>query len=80
MISLFRVYHNHNKKKRYHVTHDSDPWYTKTINALQLGGKGENTRESYARSVRQLHEYINKDPLQMTDQELKDYFLYGCNI
>ena len=55
------------------------PWYTKTINALQLAGKGDKTRESYARSVRQLLEYVNKDPLQITEQELKDYFLYRRN-
>jgi len=29
------------------------PWYNKTIKALQLAGKGDKTRESYARSVRQ---------------------------
>ncbi len=42
------------------------PWYTNTIHALQLAGKGDKTQESYARSVRQLIEYINKDPLQIT--------------
>ena len=55
------------------------PWYTKTINALQLAGKGDRTQECYARSVRQLLEYVNKDPLQITEQELKDYFLFRRN-
>ena len=38
------------------------PWYNKTIKALQLAGKGDKTQESYARSVRQLIEYV-KNPL-----------------
>ncbi|WP_211232732.1 phage integrase N-terminal SAM-like domain-containing protein, partial [Desulfatirhabdium butyrativorans] len=73
MISLLRVFHNH-KKRRDIMSHTlQTPWYTKTINVLQLAGKGDKTQESYARSVRQLLEYINKDPLQITEQELKDY-------
>jgi hypothetical protein len=55
------------------------PWYNKTIKALQLAGKGDRTQESYARSVRQLLEYVKKDPLQITEQELQAYFLYRRN-
>jgi site-specific recombinase XerD len=55
------------------------PWYNKTIDALQLAGKGDRTQECYARSVRQLLEYVKKDPLQITEQELQAYFLFRRN-
>jgi site-specific recombinase XerD len=55
------------------------PWYNKTITTLQLAGKGDRTQETYARSVRQLLEYCNKDPYAITEQELKEYFLYRRN-
>jgi len=32
-------------------------WYDKTIQALQLNGKGERTQEAYARSVRMLKQF-----------------------
>jgi integrase len=55
------------------------PWYNKTIDALQLAGKGDKTQESYARSVRQLLEYVHKDPHLITEQELQKYFLFRRN-
>lgn len=32
----------------------SDAWYRRSINALQLNGKGERTQEAYTRAVRML--------------------------
>jgi len=57
------------------------PWYNETIKALQLAGMCDRTQTCYARAVRQLIEhYDNKDPHTITEQQLKDYFLYRRNI
>ena len=55
-------------------------WYDKTIQALQLNGKGERSQEAYARSVRMLIQFYGKTPDQITEQELQDYFLQRKNI
>lgn len=48
--------------------------------SLQLTGMCDRTQGCYARAVRQLLEhYDNKDPHTITEQELKDYFLYCRN-
>ena len=55
-------------------------WYTKTVKELQLAGMCERTQGCYARSVRQLIEhYKNIDPGTITEQQLKDYFLFRRN-
>jgi site-specific recombinase XerD len=50
-------------------------WYEKTIQALQLNGKGERTQEAYARFVRMLSQFYGKTTDQISEQELQDYFL-----
>jgi hypothetical protein len=55
------------------------PWYNKTVEALQLNGKGEHTQQAYARAVRMLIEFHGKDPDQITEEELKAYFLHRKN-
>ena len=47
-------------------------WYDKTIQALQLNGKGERSQEAYARSVRMLIQFYGKTPYQISEQELQD--------
>ena len=37
-------------------------WYQKSINALQLNGKGECTKEAYTRAVRMLSTFCSKPP------------------
>jgi integrase/recombinase XerD len=54
-------------------------WYDKTIQALQLNGKGERSQQAYARSVRMLVQFYGKSPDQISEQELQDYFLYRYN-
>ncbi len=54
-------------------------WYTKTIKALQLAGKSDSTQKMYARSVRQLIEFYDKDPNEITEEELEEYFLHRRN-
>lgn len=50
------------------------------IEDLQLKGMGERTQQMYVRAVRQLSEYYNKPPDLITEEELRDYFLYTKNI
>jgi len=55
------------------------PWYDKTVKALQLAGMGDRTQECYARAVRKLLEFHEKDPRKITEGELKEYLLYRRN-
>jgi integrase/recombinase XerD len=50
------------------------------IEDLQLKGMSEPTQEAYARAVRHLAEYCHKPPNQITEEELRQYFLYPKNV
>jgi integrase len=50
------------------------------IEDLQLKGYSDSTQDLYVRAVRQLCEHYNKCPGQITEEELRDYFLYGKNV
>jgi site-specific recombinase XerD len=50
------------------------------IECLQLRGLSERTQEAYLRAVRQLSEHYHKSPDQITEAELRQYFLYLKNI
>jgi integrase/recombinase XerD len=50
------------------------------IDDMQLRGFAEKTQDAYLRSVRQLAEHYNKPPDQITEEELRDYFLYLKNV
>ena len=54
-------------------------WYDRTVKMLQINGKGVRTQQAYARSVRMLIEYFDKDPEQITEEQLRDYFVYRQN-
>jgi len=43
---------------------------------LQLRGLSENTQEAYVRAVRQLAEHYGRPPDQITDEDLRQYFLH----
>ena len=47
---------------------------------LQLSGYAKRTQEMYLRAVRQLSEHFNKPPDQITEEQLRDYFLYVKNV
>jgi site-specific recombinase XerD len=49
------------------------------IEDLQLHGFAEKTQEAYLRSVRQLSAYCNKPPDRISEDELREYFLYLKN-
>ncbi len=55
-------------------------YYEKAVKALQLAGMAEGTQEDYARAVRMLIEFTKKDPNDITEEELQDYFLFRRNI
>jgi len=50
------------------------------IEDMQLRGLAEKTQESYLRVVRQLAEYYRKTPDQISEEELRQYFLYLKNV
>lgn len=50
------------------------------IEDLQLKGMSERTQEMYVRAVRQLAEHYHKRPDQISDEELRQYFLYVKNV
>ncbi|MEE4359844.1 MAG: site-specific integrase [Desulfococcaceae bacterium] len=54
-------------------------WYGETVKALQINGKSRRTQECYARAVRMLTEYSGKEPDEITEEEIRDYFLYRKN-
>jgi integrase/recombinase XerD len=49
------------------------------IEDLQLRGTSANTQDSYLRSVRQLAEFHRKPPDRISEEELRQYFLYLKN-
>ena len=56
------------------------PLRQRMIEDLQLRGMSERTQELYVRAVHQLAEHYHKSPDQITEEELRDYFLYIKNI
>lgn len=50
------------------------------IEDLQLRGLAERTQTSYVQAVRQLAEHYHKSPDQITEEELRQYFLYLKNV
>ena len=50
------------------------------IQDMQLRGFSPRTQESYARAVHKLAEHYHKSPDLITDEELRDYFLYRTNV
>ena len=55
-------------------------WYQRSINALQLNGKGERTQEAYTRAVRMLSTFYSKPPDEIVETELEAYFLRRRNV
>ncbi len=55
------------------------PLRQKMLEDMQLRGLSARTQETYVRVVRQLAEYYHKPPDQVTEAELRHYFLYLKN-
>lgn len=56
------------------------PLRKRMIQDLQLKGYSESTQKLYVSAVRQLCEHFGKAPGQLTEENLRDYFLYGKNV
>jgi integrase/recombinase XerD len=54
-------------------------WYRKMEETLQLNGKAKQTQKVYLRSIRQLQEYCGKPVEKLTNNDIKNYFLYKKN-
>jgi len=50
------------------------------IQDLQLRGMAARTQESYVFAVRKLAEHFSKSPDQITEEQLREYFLYLKNV
>lgn len=51
-------------------------WYIKHNEAMQINGKGKRTHKAYSRALRMLVEFYDKEPDQITEDELQQYFLH----
>ena len=60
------------------VSHVS-PLRKKMIEDMQLHGLSENTQDSYARAVSQLSKYVHRSPDKVTEEDIREYFLYLTN-
>lgn len=56
------------------------PLRQRMIEDLQLQGYSGSTQKLYVSAVRQLCEPYDKSPGRITEEELRDYFLYGKNV
>ena len=50
------------------------------IEDLQLQGKSERTQQAYVRTVRMLAEHFNTPPDQLSEAQIRQYFLYVTNV
>ena len=56
------------------------PLRERMMEDLQLKGYSQSTQILYVSAVRQLCEHFNKPPGRITEENLRDYFLYGKNV
>ena len=52
----------------------------RNLQDLQLRGMAPSTQDDYVRAVRKIAEHYNKLPDQITEDELREYFLYLKNV
>ena len=52
------------------------PLRQRMVEDMQLRGLAERTQDVYVFSIRQLAEHYDKSPDQVTEEELRQYFLY----
>ena len=65
--------------KPVHSQHFNGALYRKMSEDLHLTGKAQRTVHGYLRAVRQLADYCRKSPDQISETELRRYFLYLKN-
>ena len=57
-----------------------DEYIARNLQDLQLRGMARDTRDNYTRAVRKIAEHYNKLPDQVSEEEIRDYFLYLKNV
>ncbi len=55
------------------------PLQQRMLEDMQLRGLSARTQEAYARAVWQLAKHYHRSPEQLSDEELRQYFLYLAN-
>jgi site-specific recombinase XerD len=55
-------------------------YLTRNLQDLQLRGMAKATQDNYLRAVRKISEHYNKLPDQITEDEIREYFLYLKNV
>ncbi len=55
-------------------------YLNRMLQDLQLRGMSSSTQESYIYAVRKISEHFNKLPDQITENEIREYFLYLKNV
>jgi len=55
-------------------------YLTRMLQDLQLRGMSKATQDNYLRAVRKISEHCNKLPDQITEEEIREYFLYLKNV
>jgi integrase len=55
------------------------PLYEKMLQDLQLLGYAEPSQKAYTRAVRQLWEFVEVPPEEITEEQVREYFLYRKN-
>jgi len=61
------------------TTKAMSPLQQRMLEDMQLRGLSARTQEAYARAVWQLAQYYRRRPEQLSDEELRQYFLYLAN-
>lgn len=56
------------------------PLRQRMMEDLQLKGYSDSTQKLYVSAVRQLCDHFNKPPGRITEEDLRNYFLYGKNV
>jgi site-specific recombinase XerC len=57
----------------------SENWYKQFTDKLELSGMSPQTQKTYAREIRLLKDHWNKDPAEITEQDVQDYLLMRKN-
>ena len=62
-----------------HSPYFNGPLYKRMSEDLHLGGMAKRTHEGYLRAVRQLADFCKRSPDQITEDQLREFFLHLKN-
>ena len=55
-------------------------YLTRNLQDLHLRGMAKATQDNYLCAIRKISEHYNKFPDQITEEEIREYFLYLKNV